>query len=114
MGQRALVLLGFMLVTLSLGQIMGVTHALSDLFEADARAPHCAERCPDEGESADFECPPFCPKCDCSHAGRPILPGASTRVVLALIELPRVLAALAPVWYYENPPLSSVFRPPRC
>lgn len=111
---RAAGLMRCVLVLLSVAQIMGITHALSDLLEDSDGEQHCAERCPDENnESADFDCPPFCPTCDCAHAIRPLLPLVHVADVLVRIDLPVVLDMPALSWHYQNPPPSSIFRPPR-
>ena len=103
-----------MLVLLSVAQIMGITHALSDLLEDSEGEQHCAERCPDENnESADFDCPPFCPTCDCAHAVRPLLPLVHVADVLVRMDPPLVLDMPALSWHYQDPPPSSIFRPPR-
>lgn len=112
-GRRALMAFRCALVVMSLSQLTGMTHALADQLADDPDRQHCTESCPDEDESADFECPPFCPTCSCAHAGRPFLVGASTLIVLSLVELPQALGPAAPVCHYKNPPPSSVFRPPR-
>lgn len=112
-GGRALTVLCHAAVILSLAQLLGVTHALSDYFAAEAGEKHCADRCPNDDESADAECPPFCPTCSCAHASRPLLATPISSPVLALLEPRRLLDLPRSVWLYDSPPAAGIFRPPR-
>lgn len=100
-------------VILSLAQLLGITHAVADCFEPVADEKHCADRCPNEDESADAECSPFCPTCSCAHASRPLLTTPLDGSVLTLLAPPRLLDLPRFTWLYDSPIPSGIFRPPR-
>ena len=112
-GGRARAVLCHAAVILSLAQLLGITHALGDFFAAEADEKHCADRCPNEDESEDAECPPFCPTCSCAHASRPLIATPISSPVLALLEPRQLLDLPRSVWHYDSPPASAIFRPPR-
>jgi len=112
-GRHARAVLWYAAVLLSLAQLLGVTHAVADYFEPVADAKHCADRCPNEEESADAECPPFCPTCSCAHASRPLLASPFDGPQPTLLAPPQLLALPHVVWLYDNPLTIGIFRPPR-
>ncbi len=99
-------------VLLSLSQLLGITHAMVEFFAPIDDEKHCADSCPNENESGDAECPPFCPTCSCAHASRPIVATPRSSPVLALLE-PQLLDLPRVIWLYDSPPSSGIFRPPR-
>ena len=111
-GRRAV--LWYVAVLLSLAQLLGITHAVADYFEPVADANHCADRCQNEEESADAECPPFCPTCSCAHASRPLLASPLGSPLLTRLAPPQLLDLPQVVWLYDNPLIIDIFRPPRC
>ena len=111
-GRRAV--LWYVAVLLSLAQLLGITHAVADYFEPVADANHCADRCQNEEESADAECPPFCPTCSCAHASRPLLASPLGSQLLTRLAPPQLLDLPQVVWLYDNPLIIDIFRPPRC